>query len=85
MPNQDRTSTEHLEHARDTIWAAVQMLEDAQRVLFRAGDQYVAQVWGDGVRAVLEITEKMADLSGDLTSVHIELGKLSRKDGGRGV
>lgn len=71
---------EHLEEAREVIWDALQMLEHAQRVLFRAGDCYVADVWGDGVRRVIEITERMADVNGEITSVHIELGRLARTD-----
>lgn len=74
---------EHLEQAREVIWDAVQMLEHAQRVLFLAGDHYVSQVWGDGVRRIIDITERMADLSGDLTAVHIDIGRLSRTDKGR--
>ena len=70
----------HLEHAREIIWDAIQQMEEAQRVLFRAGDQWVSDVWGDGVRAVLEITERMADISGEMTSVHIDVGKLARRD-----
>lgn len=80
MPDRDPNSTEHLENARDIIWEAMQRLEDAQRVLFQAGDRYVAQVWGDGVRAVLEVTERMADLAGELSAVHIEIGRISQKD-----
>jgi hypothetical protein len=71
---------EHLEQARELVWDAVQRLEEAQRVLFHAGDCYVGQVWGDGVRQVIEITERMADLSGDVTSIHIEIGRLQKKD-----
>jgi hypothetical protein len=37
-------------------------------------------VWGDGVRRVIEVTERMADLTGDLTAVHIDLGRLARTD-----
>ena len=83
MPEQDPTSLDHLEHAREVIWDAVQMLERAQRILFKAGDCYVSQVWGDGVRSVLDVTERITDLSGDLTAAHIELGRLARRDRGR--
>ncbi|MBV9774339.1 MAG: hypothetical protein JO040_10340 [Gemmatimonadetes bacterium] len=83
MPDRDPASIEHLEQARDIIWDALQLLENAQRILFRAGDCYVAEVWGDGVRSVLEVTERMADLSGDLTSVQIEVGRIARRDRGR--
>lgn len=83
MPDQERGSVEHLEHAREIIWDALQMLEDAQRVLFRAGDQYVAEVWGDGVGRVIEVTERMADVAGHLTAVHIDIGRLARTDRGR--
>jgi len=81
MSDPKRDSVQHLEEAREVIWDALQMLEHAQRVLFRAGDCYVARVWGDGVRRVIEVTERMADLNGDLTAIHIELGRLSRTDG----
>lgn len=80
MAEAEPQATEHLEAARDLVWEALQILEQAQRVMFKAGDRYVAQVWGDGVRAVLEVTERMADLSGDLSSVHIDVGKLCKKD-----
>jgi hypothetical protein len=83
MSDSPSPSTEHLENAKDVVWEAVQMLEHAQRVLFRAGDGYVGQVWGDGVRSVLELTERLTDLTGDLTAVHIEIGRLVRKDKGR--
>jgi hypothetical protein len=84
MSDPNSAATEHLEQAREVLWEAVQMLEYAQRVLFKAGDCYVGQVWGDGVRNVLEVTERITDLSGDLTAVHIELGRLVKKDRGRG-
>lgn len=83
MAEQHPTAREYLEEAREMIWDAVQRLEEAQRVLFRAGDHYVREVWGDGVRTVIEITERMADLSGDVTSVHIEIGRLVKKDAAR--
>ncbi len=79
-PNTD--PTEHLERARDLVWEAIQRLEEAQRVLFRAGDCYVAQVNGDGVRNVIEVTETMADMSGDLTQCHIEIGKIGKRERG---
>jgi hypothetical protein len=84
MPQPDASGHEHLEHAREMLWDAIQVLEDAQRVMFKAGDRYVAEVWGDGVRAVLDLTERITDLSGDLTKVHIEMGWLTKKDRGRG-
>jgi hypothetical protein len=83
MADQNLTGHEHLEKAREMIWDAVQVLEEAQRVLFRAGDCYVAEVWGDGVRAVLDVTENMAELAGDITAVHIEIGKLAKRDRAR--
>lgn len=83
MSESTPTSQEHLEQARELVWEAVQGLEEAQRVLFRAGDRYVLEVWGDGVRAVLEVAERMADLSGDLTAVHIEIGRMVRRDRAR--
>jgi hypothetical protein len=83
MSDPNLTSEEHLEHARDLVWDALQMLEQAQRVLFRAGDRYVEQVWGNGVRSVLELTEKLTDLTGDLSAAHIEIGRLARKDKSR--
>jgi len=84
MPQDDASGHEHLEHAREMLWDALQVLEEAQRVMFKAGDRYVAEVWGDGVRAVLDLTERITDLSGDLTKVHIEMGRLTKKDRSRG-
>jgi hypothetical protein len=83
MAEPQPTAHEHLERAREMLWDAIQALEETQRVMFKAGDRYVAEVWGDGVRAVLELTEKMADLAGDLTKVHIEMGRLTKRDRGR--
>lgn len=83
IPGPGPAPSEYLEEARDLVWDAMQTLERAQRVLFRAGDGYVSQVWGDGVRAVIDITERITDLSGDLTATHIEIGRLARKDAGR--
>lgn len=83
MSDQEPTAIEHMEQAREIIWDALQLLEEAQRVLFRAGDCYVAEVWGDGVRAVLGITERMSDLTGDLTAAQIEIGRLARRDRNR--
>ena len=80
MAQEEPTAHDQLEHARDMLWDAIQTLEDAQRVMFKAGDRYVAEVWGDGVRTVLDLTERITDLSGDLTKVHIEIGRLTRKD-----
>jgi|GEM_PF-1251146 len=82
MAEQDPRSTDHLEQAGEMVWEAMQTLERAQRVLFRAGDCYVAQVWGDGVRGVIEIGERITELSGDLMSVHIEIGRLAKRDPG---
>jgi hypothetical protein len=84
MSDQEPNSVEHLEQARDVIWDALQLLEHAQRVLFLAGDRYVEDVWGDGVRRVIEITERMADINGDISAVHIDIGRLSRTDQARG-
>jgi hypothetical protein len=83
MPDPHPTAMEHLEQARELLWETIQMLEKTQRVLFKAGDRYVAEVWGDGVRAILEVTERITDLSGDLMSVHIEIGHIARSDRGR--
>ncbi|HEX5726560.1 MAG TPA: hypothetical protein VFX98_13885 [Longimicrobiaceae bacterium] len=83
MAESESTALEHLEHAARLVWDAVQLFEEAQRVLFKAGDRYVAEVWGDGVRSVLEVTERMADLSGDLTAAHIDIGRLARRDRAR--
>jgi hypothetical protein len=83
MAEPQPNARDHLEQARELVWEAVQRMEEAQRVLFRAGDRYVGQVWGDGVRSVIEITERMADLSGDLTATHIEIGRLGKRDAGR--
>ena len=84
MAEPQPTARDYLEQARELVWEAIQRLEEAQRVLFHAGDRYVGQVWGDGVRAVIEITERMADLSGDVTATHIEIGRLDKRDAGRG-
>jgi hypothetical protein len=83
MPDPQPTAREYLEQARELVWEAVERLEEAQRVLFRAGDRYVGQVWGDGVREVIEITERMADLSGDVTATHIAIGRLGKRDANR--
>lgn len=83
MPDPQRTAKDHLQEARELIWEAVDRLEEAQRVLFRAGDRYVEQVWGDGVRRVLEITERMADISGECTSVDLDIGKVAKEDDAR--
>ena len=85
MADQEHDAQEYLERAADMVWDAIQRLEEAQRVLFKAGDCYVAQVYGDGVRNVIEVTETMADLSGDLTQCHIEIGKIGKRDKGRGT
>lgn len=85
MSHPEPSSTDRLEEAKDLVWDAVQLLEDAQRVLFKAGDHYVVQVWGDGVKAIIDVAEKITDLSGDLTTVHIEIGRLARKDRARGT
>ena len=84
MADQAPDAHEHLERAADMVWEAIQRLEEAQRILFKAGDAYVAQVYGDGVRAVIEVTEDMADAVGDLTQCHIEIGKIGKRDKGRG-
>lgn len=83
MPDRERTSVDHLEHARDLVWEALQSMEEAQRVMFKAGDCYVSQVWGDGVRTVIEMTERMADIAGDLSTSHIEIGRLVKTDSAR--
>jgi cytochrome c556 len=84
MADQASDAQAHLERAADMVWEAIQRLEEAQRILFKAGDAYVAQVYGDGVRAVIEVTEDMADAVGDLTQCHIEIGKIGKRDKGRG-
>ena len=83
MPDRELTSLDHLEQARELVWEALQTMEEAQRVMFRAGDCYVTQVWGDGVRTVIEMTERMADIAGDLSTSHIEIGRLVKTDTGR--
>jgi hypothetical protein len=83
MPERERTSVDHLEHARELVWEALQSMEEAQRVMFKAGDCYVGQVWGDGVRTVIEMTERMADIAGDLSTSHIEIGRLVKTDTAR--
>lgn len=85
MPDEDRSSLDHLEEARCVVWEALQQLEEAQRVLFRAGDRYVTEVWGDGVRAVIEITERITTLAGDLSRIPIEIDRLAARDRERGA
>ena len=80
MSSPDATSLDHLEHAREIVCDALQQLEEAQRVLFRAGDIYVAEVWGDGVRSVIEATEKITTIAGDLSRIPIELDRIARAD-----
>lgn len=83
MPDQDPTSLDHLEEARGIVWDALQRLEEAQRILFRAGDLYVGEVWGDGVRNVIEVTEHITSIAGDLTRIPIEIDRLASRDRGR--
>ena len=83
MPHPEPPSTQHLEQAREAVWEAMQLLEEAQRIVFRAGDRYVADVWGPGVRAVIDVSESMAEVSGDLSALHIELGKMVQRAGER--
>lgn len=80
MSNREPTSLDHLEDARTIVWDALQQLEEAQRILFRAGDAYVGQVWGDGVRAVIEVTERITTIAGDLTRVPIEIDRVAQRD-----
>lgn len=80
MPQPDRNSLEHLEHAREIVCEALQQLEEAQRVLFRAGDLYVGEVWGDGVRSVIEVTERITTIAGDLSRIPIELDRIAVRD-----
>jgi hypothetical protein len=84
MADRNQPAEEHLENARELVWDALQMLEHAQRVLFKAGDCYVEAVWGRGVRSVLDLTEKLTEVSGELSSAHIEIGRLARKERERG-
>ena len=84
MADRANDALEHLDRAAEIVWDAIQRLEEAQRVLFKAGDCYVAQVYGDGVRNVIEVTEDLADAVGDLTQAHIEIGKICKRDRGRG-
>lgn len=81
-PNHD--ATDDMERARELLWEGIERMEAAQRALFKAGDCYVAQVRGDGVRTILEITERITDLTGDVTAIHIELGRMVRADRRRG-
>lgn len=83
MPQSDPSAAEHLEEAREAVWEALQLLEAAQRIVFRAGDRYVGDVWGPGVRSVIDVTESMAEVSGDLSALHIELGKMVQRDRAR--
>lgn len=84
MTEPEPTSHDHLQQARELVWDSVQLLEEAQRVLFRAGDCYVAEVWGDGVRSVIELTERITALAGDLTGVPLEIDRMARRDRERG-
>ena len=59
---------------------ALQRLEESQRVLFRAGDSYVSQVWGDGVRSVIEVTERITTIAGDLSRIPIEIDRIASRD-----
>jgi hypothetical protein len=79
MGDPQAAASEHLEEARELVWQALETLEEAQRSLFRAGDCYVAAVWGDGVRAIIELNERITALAGDLTGVPLEIGRLSRR------
>ena len=83
MPHHEPTSLDHLEEARGIVSDALQRLEEAQRVLFRAGDRYVAEVWGDGVRAVIEVTERITTIAGDLSRIPIEIDRIAARDRGR--
>jgi hypothetical protein len=83
MAQPDRTSLEHLEHAREIVCEALQLLEEAQRVLFRSGDRYVGEVWGDGVRSVIEVTERITTIAGDLSRIPIEIDRLASRDRAR--
>lgn len=80
MPPPDTASLDHLEHAREIVCDALQRLEEAQRVLFRAGDCYVGEVWGDGVRSVIEVTERITTIAGDLSRIPIEIDRISSRD-----
>ena len=77
-------AAQHQEDAREAVWEALQLVDSAQRIVFRAGDCYVGDVWGAGVRSVIDVTEAMAEVSGDLSALHIELGKLVQRDRARG-
>jgi hypothetical protein len=80
MPHSEPISLDHLEHAREIVCDALQLLEEAQRVLFRAGDLYVGEVWGDGVRSVIEVTERITTIAGDLSRIPIEIDRLAARD-----
>lgn len=80
MTDREPTSHDHLRQARELVWDAVQLLEEAQRVLFRAGDCYVLDVWGDGVRSIIDVTERITALSGDLTGIPLEIDRMARRD-----
>lgn len=80
MSDAELSSLDRLEDARRIVCDALQLLEDAQRVLFRAGDCYVAGVWGDGVRNVIEVTERITGIAGDLTRIPIEIDRLAARD-----
>jgi hypothetical protein len=80
MTHPDSSSLPTLEQARELVWAGLEQIEEAQRVLFRAGDCYVREVWGDGVRAIIDTAERLTAVCGDLTAASSEIDRLARRD-----
>jgi hypothetical protein len=80
MTEPDSTSLDTLEQAREMVWEALRQIEEAQRVLFRAGDRYVSEVWGDGVRAIIDTAERLTSICGELTAASSDIDRLARRD-----
>ena len=84
MSNPQVPSLQNLEEARELVWSGLQQIEDAQRVLFRAGDCYVGEVWGDGVRAIIDAAERLTSVCGELSAASSDIDRLARRDRERG-
>lgn len=80
MNKPEQGSLETLEKARELVWSGMQQIEEAQRVLFGAGDSYVRQVWGDGVRSIIETAERLTSVCGELTAASSDIDRLARRD-----
>ena len=80
MSDPHPSSLQNLEEARQLVWSGLQQIEDAQRVLFSAGDCYVREVWGEGVRAIIEAAERLTSVCGELTATSSDIDRLARRD-----